>query len=236
MSSPSAATTPRRSSIRTTPRGKKADSKACLAFEDFRDLLKRKDIDAVVIATPDHWHAIPCVLAARAKKDIYCEKPLTNAIAHGRKIVEAVAANKVIFQTGSQQRSEFGGKFRKAVEYVRNGRIGKLKTIRIGVGGPAVACDLQGRAVPRGDQLRPLARAGPEARLQLRPLPQGHPRPLPGLAQLPRVRRRRPRRHGRAPLRHRPVGARHGRLRPRPRRAAREGRLGAEVHLRLAAW
>jgi predicted dehydrogenase len=131
-------------------KGKKADSKACLAFEDFRDLLKSKDIDAVVIATPDHWHAIPCVLAARAKKDIYCEKPLTHAIAHGRKIVEAVADNKVIFQTGSQQRSEFGGKFRTAVDYVRNGRIGKVKIVRIGVGGPAVPCDLKGEEMPKG--------------------------------------------------------------------------------------
>ena len=131
-------------------KGKKADSKACLAFEDFRDLLKSKDIDAVVIATPDHWHAIPCVLAARAKKDIYCEKPLTNAIAHGRKIVEAVADNKVIFQTGSQQRSEYGGKFRTAVDYIRNGRIGKVKIVRIGVGGPAVACDLKGEPCPEG--------------------------------------------------------------------------------------
>ncbi len=131
-------------------KGKKGESKACLAFEDFRDLLKSKDIDAVVIATPDHWHAIPCVMAAGAKKDIYCEKPLTNAIAHGRKIVEAVAKNEVIFQTGSQQRTEFGGMFRKAVDYVRNGRIGKLKSIRIGVGGPAVPCDLKGEECPKG--------------------------------------------------------------------------------------
>ncbi len=122
----------------------------CKAYGDFRDLLARKDIDAVVIATPDHWHAIPCVLAARAKKDIYCEKPLTHAIAHGRKVVEAVTANKVIFQTGSQQRSEFGGDFRKAAAYVRNGRLGKLRTVRIGVGGPARPCDLPGQKAPRG--------------------------------------------------------------------------------------
>jgi predicted dehydrogenase len=128
----------------------KGEYKGCTAYADFRDLLKRKDIDAVVIATPDHWHAIPCVQAAQAKKHIYCEKPLTHAIAHGRKVVEAVAKNKVVFQTGSQQRSEYGGDFHKAAEYVRNGWIGKVKTIRIGVGGPAVPCKLPAQKAPEG--------------------------------------------------------------------------------------
>ncbi len=123
----------------------------CEAYNDFRDLLARKDLDAVVIATPDHWHALPCVLAAKAGKDIYCEKPLTRTIGEGRRVVEAVRAGfKVIFQTGSQQRSEYGGFFRTACEYVRNGRIGKVKTIRVGVGAPAVACDLPEQPVPDG--------------------------------------------------------------------------------------
>lgn len=129
---------------------KKGDFKGCQTYENFTELLDRKDVDAVVIATPDHWHAIPCVLAAQAKKDIYCEKPLTHTIREGRKIVDAVAANKVIFQTGSQQRSEFGGHFRKAVELVRNGRIGKVHAIHIGVGGSPVACDLPEQPVPDG--------------------------------------------------------------------------------------
>jgi predicted dehydrogenase len=124
--------------------------KGCDIHGDFRELLARDDIDAVVIATPDHWHALGCVLAAQAKKDIYCEKPLTHTIAQGRKIAEAVRANKIVFQTGSQQRSEFGGKFRQAVEYVRNGRIGKLKTVRVGVGPPPVPCDLPDEPVPSG--------------------------------------------------------------------------------------
>jgi predicted dehydrogenase len=128
----------------------KASRSDCKAYEDFRDLLARKDIDAVVISTPDHWHAIPCVLAAKAKKDIYCEKPLTHAIAHGRKVVEAVKDNKVIFQTGSQQRSEYGGEFRKAAAYVRSGRIGKIHTISIGVSGPAVECKLPSQETPKG--------------------------------------------------------------------------------------
>jgi predicted dehydrogenase len=129
---------------------KKGDYKGCDAYDDFRKIIDRKDIDAVVIATPDHWHTMPCILAAQAKKDIYCEKPLTHNIAEGRRIVDAVAKNDVIFQVGSQQRSEFGNHFRLAVELVRNGRIGKLKTIRIGVGGPAKPCDLKGEPVPNG--------------------------------------------------------------------------------------
>ena len=103
-----------------------------------------------MIATPDHWHAAQCVLAVRAKKDVYCEKPLTNSIAEGRAIVEAVKKHERVFQTGSQQRSEFGQKFKKAAEYVRNGRIGKIKTVRIGVGAPARACDLKEGRPPAG--------------------------------------------------------------------------------------
>ena len=124
--------------------------KGCDTYNDFRELLARKDIDAVVIATPDHWHATGCVFAAQAKKDIYCEKPLTHTIAQGKKIIDAVRSNQVVFQTGSQQRSEFGGKFRTAVEYVRNGRIGKLKTVRVGGGGPPVKCTLPEQAIPDG--------------------------------------------------------------------------------------
>src|SRR5262245_61687815 len=124
--------------------------KGVKAYTDFRDLLAHKGLDAVVIATPDHWHHIPCVLAARAGKHIYCEKPLTHNIAEGRQIVNEVKKAKITFQTGSQQRTEFGGHFRKAVEYVWNGRIGKLKTIRIGVGGPARPCDLKGETKPDG--------------------------------------------------------------------------------------
>ena len=124
--------------------------KGCATFNDFRDLLAIKGLDAVVIATPDHWHALPCVLAARAGKHIYCEKPLTLTIAQGRKVVAEAEKHNIVFQTGSQQRSEYGGMFRKAAEYVRSGRIGTLKTIRIGVGDPAVACDLPEEEIPPG--------------------------------------------------------------------------------------
>ncbi|HEY8505455.1 MAG TPA: Gfo/Idh/MocA family oxidoreductase [Gemmataceae bacterium] len=129
---------------------KKGEPTGCKEYSDFRKLLEQKDVDAVVIATPDHWHAIPCVRAAEAGKDIYCEKPLTHHIDEGKKIVEAVRRHKVVFQTGSQQRSEFGGRFRYAAELIRAGRIGKVKTVRIGVGGPAVPCDLPEQPVPEG--------------------------------------------------------------------------------------
>ena len=129
---------------------KSGTDKGCKSYTDFRDLLAEKSIDAVLIATPDHWHVIPCVLAARAGKHIYCEKPLTHTVAEGRWLVTEVAKAKVIFQTGSQQRSEFDGYFRKAVEFIWNGRIGKLKTIRIGVDGPAILCDLPTEEVPPG--------------------------------------------------------------------------------------
>jgi len=131
---------------------KDGEYKGCKLYADFRELLQHKGLDAVLIATPDHWHALTCIEAAKAKKDIYCEKPLTHSIVQARKIVEAVAQNKVIFQTGSQQRSEFGGYFRKAVEYVRSGRIGKLKTINIGdsVGDSPVACNLPDQQTPEG--------------------------------------------------------------------------------------
>jgi predicted dehydrogenase len=120
------------------------------ACADFRELLDRPGLDAVVIATPDHWHALPCALAARAGKHIYCEKPLTHHVAEGRRIVQEVQRAKVVFQTGSQQRSEFEGRFRRAVEYIWNGRIGRVHTVRIGVGGPARPCDLPAEEVPPG--------------------------------------------------------------------------------------
>jgi len=124
--------------------------RGCAALNDFRELLALDGLDAVVIATPDHWHTTAATLAARAKKDIYCEKPLTLTIGEGRHLVNEVRAAQVVFQTGSQQRSEFGGKFRTAVELIRNGRIGKVKTVRVGVGAPPVACDLPEQPVPPG--------------------------------------------------------------------------------------
>ena len=104
---------------------------AVKVYGDYRELLARKDIDGVTISTPDHQHAIVAVAAAGAGKDIYIQKPMTYSIAEGRKLVAAVRKNKVILQTGSQQRSSVY--FRKACELVRNGFIGKVHTVEVGV-------------------------------------------------------------------------------------------------------
>ena len=125
---------------RYADRTKSGQYKGCTAYIDFRELIGRKDIDAVVIATPDHWHAIPCLEALKAKKDIYCEKPLTLTIREAKTLIDAVRKTERVFQTGSQQRSENG--FRLACELVRSGRIGKLKTVYVDVGGPSKPCDL----------------------------------------------------------------------------------------------
>ncbi|MDH5382636.1 MAG: Gfo/Idh/MocA family oxidoreductase, partial [Cyclobacteriaceae bacterium] len=105
--------------------------KSCKGYKDFRDVIKRDDIDAVEVVTPDHWHSIPVLMAANAGKDIYCQKPLTLTIPEGRAMSNAVKKNKVVFQTGSQQRSN--EHFRRVCELVRNGRIGKLHTVRCGL-------------------------------------------------------------------------------------------------------
>jgi predicted dehydrogenase len=102
--------------------------------------LAHKDLDAVVIASPDHWHTIEVVDACRGGLDIYCEKPLTLTIREAKLCIDAVRKHNVVFQTGSQQRS--GREFRTACELVRNGRIGKLQKVLVGVGGPSKWCDL----------------------------------------------------------------------------------------------
>jgi len=107
--------------------------KGCRAYEDFRDLLARDDIDAVLIALPDHWHSIAVIEAAKAGKDIYGEKPLSLTIPEGRAMSDAVHRYGRVFQTGSQQRSDHN--FRRACELVRNGRIGKLQTVKCGLPG-----------------------------------------------------------------------------------------------------
>jgi predicted dehydrogenase len=114
--------------------------KGCDEYNDYRELLARSDIDAVVIATPDHWHALIAIAAADSRKDIYCEKPLTLTIREARMIVNAVRRNARVFQTGSMQRSM--SEFHKACELVRNGRIGKITKVIVDVGGPSKWCDL----------------------------------------------------------------------------------------------
>lgn len=115
-------------------------------YKYYRELLDNKDIDAVVIATPDHWHAQIAIDAAKAGKDIYCEKPLSLTIAEGRAMVAATRKYKRVFQTGSMQRSSYN--FRQAAELVSNGYIGKITEINVSVGGPVVQCDLPTEPVP----------------------------------------------------------------------------------------
>ena len=103
----------------------------CKADSDYRELLARPDIDAVMLALPDHWHALAAVEAARQKKDIYGEKPLAHTIAEQQAIVRAVQSNQRIWQTGSWQRSV--GTFHKAAEIVRNGLIGKVTHVEVGL-------------------------------------------------------------------------------------------------------
>jgi len=102
---------------------------ACRPYNDFRELLERPDIDAVLIASPVHWHGVMTVLAAQAGKDIYCEKPTAIAIHESQAMVRAVKRYGRVFQAGTQQRSEYGAKFRRACELVRSGRIGRIKEV-----------------------------------------------------------------------------------------------------------
>jgi len=115
-------------------------------YRDFRELLARKDIDAVVIGTPDHWHAIIAVAAMKAGKDVYCEKPLTLTIDEGKQIVKTQQRTKRIFQVGSQQRSD--RRFRLACELVRNGRLGKIKRVVTHLPGGAIGGPFPVRPAP----------------------------------------------------------------------------------------
>jgi len=105
------------------------DGKSPDTFSDFRKLLERKDIDGIINGTPDHWHSLINIAAAKAGKDIYSEKPLTLTIDEGKHVIKAVRDNKRVLQTGTQQRSS--QRFRLACELVRNNRIGKLKEVTV---------------------------------------------------------------------------------------------------------
>jgi len=105
------------------------EGKTPTQFADFRKVMEREDIDVIIQGTPDHWHTLVNMAAAKAKKDVYGEKPLTLTIDEGKRIVEAVRRNGIVLQTGTQQRSM--RKFRLACELVRNGRIGKLQQVTV---------------------------------------------------------------------------------------------------------
>ena len=115
-------------------------NKDCKAYNDYREIVARDDIDAVCIATPDHWHAIQTVEAVNSGKDVYCEKPLTHNVHESIEVMNAVKNKKAILQTGSMQRSS--REFRVACELVRNGVIGKVKSTAVNIGNAGIPCDL----------------------------------------------------------------------------------------------
>jgi len=124
------------------------DYDGTLGYANYHELLANKDIDAVVISTPDHWHALLAVAAVRAGKDVYCQKPASLTIAEGRAMSDAVTATGRILQIGSQQRSTI--QFRYAAELVRNGRIGDLERVEIGLPGDPAGGDKTEMPVPAG--------------------------------------------------------------------------------------
>lgn len=130
--------------LKHTP-GKKA---GISRHKDFREMLDQKEIDAVVIATPDHWHGVMAVMAAEAGKDIYCEKPMSLTVKEGRAMVNATRKNNRVFQTGSMQRS--WPEFRQAVELIRNGYIGDIQSVKVNVGAPPVPYNLPAEPIPPG--------------------------------------------------------------------------------------
>ncbi len=117
-------------------------------YDDYREMLLNKDIDAVMISTPDHWHSQPAIEAALAGKHIYLQKPTSLTISEGRQLVQIVNKTGIVFQVGTQQRSS--PQFRIAAELVRNGRIGKLHTVKIGLPGDPSGPVAPAMPVPKG--------------------------------------------------------------------------------------
>ena len=124
-------------------KGKKADTKM---FDNYQDLIGHKEVDAVLISTPDHWHAQPAIEAALAKKHVYLQKPTSLTVEEGRLLSDIVQKQKITLQVGTQQRSS--PQFRYAAELVRNGRIGKLHTVKVGLPGDPSGPVAQTEAVP----------------------------------------------------------------------------------------
>ena len=131
-------------------KAKQRQGKAPDSYADYRKVLDRKDIDAVMIATPDHWHTKIAVEAMYAGKDVYCEKPLTLTIAEGKLIEKVVKETKRVFQVGTMQRTESGQRFLQAIALIQNGRIGEVKKVTCGIGGMSASPVIPVAPVPKG--------------------------------------------------------------------------------------
>lgn len=129
---------------------KNAQGKAPDAYKDYRSILDRDDIDAVMIATPDHWHTKIAIEAMHAGKDVYCEKPLTLTIDEGKLIEQAVKDTGKVFQVGTMQRTESDQRFLQAIALVRAGRIGTVKKVTCGIGGFGPSPQIPVAPVPEG--------------------------------------------------------------------------------------
>ncbi len=128
---------------------KNAGSKVTIVTDaSYQSVVQRSDVDAVIVATPDHWHAIISIAAMKAGKDVFCEKPLAHTVQEGRRMADAVKKYGRVLQTGSMQRSRQS--FRHAVELVRNGYLGDVRKVLVNVGDPAKKCDLPAEKVPDG--------------------------------------------------------------------------------------
>ena len=145
--------------------GKKPD-----AYKDYRRILDRKDIDAVMIATPDHWHTKIAVEAMYAGKDVYCEKPLTLTIAEGKLIEKVLKETGRVFQVGTMQRTESGQRFLQAIALVKNGRIGRVKKVTCGINGMAASPVIPITPVP--EELDWEFWLGPAPKVPYRALPE----------------------------------------------------------------
>ena len=210
--------------------------RGCDAYNDYEDVMARDDIDAVVIATPDHWHAIIAIAACRAGKDVYCEKPLSRTIGEARQMVRAARRYGTVFQTGSQQRSDWH--FRRACELIRNGCIGQLQKVHVEIGPVSQEVYLPEEPVPPGfDYDRWLGPApwAPYNKLRVGSYYDD------GWRRIRDLLRREDDRLGRTPLRHCAMGPGHGRKRPgRDHPTAAEAELEAHApyhrgHRRVAA-
>ncbi len=129
---------------------KNKTGKAADGYGDYRKVLERKDIDAVMIAAPDHWHTKISIEAMLAGKDVYCEKPLTLTIAEGKLIEEVVKKTGRVFQVGTMQRTENNQRFLKAIAIIRAGRLGDLRKVTCGIGGATGSPEIPAIDVPKG--------------------------------------------------------------------------------------